>query len=58
MSRVLVTMMHTQTYSDQMESQKQDLQGWIVETLKASYASIDVGRVALLIQPLAYFFSE
>jgi hypothetical protein len=41
-----------------MESQKQDLQGWIVETLKASYASIDVGRVALLIQPLAYFFSE
>jgi len=41
MSRVLVTMMHTQTYSDQMESQKQDLQGWIVETLKASYASID-----------------
>lgn len=52
MLRVLVTMMHSQTYSDAMEAQKSDLKSWIVETLQASYASLDVSHV-LPAQPAA-----
>lgn len=48
MLRVMVTMMHSQTYSDQLESQKADLKSWIVETLQASYASIDVSLLVAL----------
>lgn len=47
MLRVLVTMMHSE-YRAAMESQKQDLQNWIVEILQASYPHTNVSDSILV----------